>query len=78
MKKLEKWFYEFKYGHPRLITEEVDIILDVRGDDDLSSLDDSTIKDIIQIRVLRMYKERFPNAKKYSWSFLLKSINIKK
>jgi len=65
--QLKRWFYEFKHGHPFLLGEEVAIIVNTRlNDKNVSWMNDKQIKELIKIRVKTMYKNKFPNAKRWS------------
>jgi hypothetical protein len=64
--KFKTWFYEWKNGHPFLLHEEVDIICDTRFDEKYKWMNDNDIKKLIEIRVREMYKEKYPNAKRWS------------
>lgn len=66
--QFKDWFYEFKHGHPFLLEEEVDIICETRDDarDKYIWMDDTQIKKLVKIRVDKMYKKRFPNAKRWT------------
>ena len=68
IEKIEKWAYEFKHGHPFLLSEEVDIICDTRADEKYKWMDDYLIQKLIKVRVREMYKKKYPNAKRYSLS----------
>jgi hypothetical protein len=67
MKKetLEKWFYEFRHGHPFLLREESDIITETRFDGKYKWMNDTQIQELVKIRVREMYKKKFPNAKRW-------------
>lgn len=68
IQQFKKWFYEFNHGHPFLLSEEVEIIIQTRLNDKASQwMTDSQIKELVNIRIKRMYKTKFPNAKR--WSF---------
>ena len=65
--QLKRWFYEFKHGHPFLLSEEADIIVETRLNDRVYKfMNDSEIQNIVKIRVKAMYKNKFPKAKKWS------------
>ncbi len=67
MNKLSKWFYEFKHGHPFLLTEETDIILDTRlNDPKCEWMNDHQIQKIIDLKIKAMYRKKFPKAKKWT------------
>jgi len=67
-KELERWWFEFKNGHPFLLDEEADIIIKTRLNDKLSVfMSDSQIKKLVKTRIKAMYNSKFPNAKR--WSF---------
>jgi len=62
--KIGKWFYEFVNGHPFLLEEEVDIIIETRlHDRENKWMNDDQIQELVRIRVKAMYKRKFPNAK---------------
>jgi len=66
--ELERWWFEFKNGHPFLLDEEADIIIKTRLNDSINAfMNDSQIKKLVKTRIKAMYKRKFPNAKK--WSF---------
>lgn len=66
-RKLKKWFYEFKHGHPFLLSEEADIIVETRLNDRMYKfMNDYEIQKIVKIRVKAMYKNKFPKAKQWS------------
>lgn len=65
MKKFENWFYEFVHGHPFLVKEEADIICDTRFDDRYKWMNDEQIKELVRIRIGKMYKEKFPGARRF-------------
>lgn len=64
--RFKEWFYEWKHGHPRLLTEEVDIICKTREEPRLKHLNDREIQTVIQIRISDMYERKYPNAKRWS------------
>jgi hypothetical protein len=73
-KQLKRWFYEFRYGHPFLISEEAEIIIKTRIHDRQNHwMHDEEIKTLVKLRVKEMYAQKFPNAK--SWSFPLFNVN---
>lgn len=62
---VKKWLYEFWYGHPFLLEEEVEIIVQTRlYDRQYRWMNDIQIQELIKIRVREMYKKKFPNAKR--------------
>jgi hypothetical protein len=63
---VDSWYYEFKNGHPFLLFEETDIILETREDDKYRWMNDHDIKEIIKLKVKSMYNRKFPNAKRWS------------
>ena len=65
-KKLKDWFYEFRHGHPFLLSEEADIICETRFDEKYKWMNDSQIQELVKIRVKAMYESKFPNAKRWS------------
>jgi hypothetical protein len=67
--KFKTWFYEWKNGHPFLLDEEVNIICDTRFDEKYKWMNDNDIKKLIEIRVKEMYKEKYPNAKRWSLAY---------
>lgn len=66
LSKFRKWFYEFKYGHPFLLKEEVDIICKTREELNFKHLNDHEIQILIAVRINEMYNNKFPNAKRWS------------
>jgi len=64
---LKRWFYEFKNGHPFLLNEEVDIICETRIDLRYLWMNDTQIQKLIKLRVEKMYRDKYPNSKK--WTF---------
>jgi hypothetical protein len=65
--QLKRWFYEFQHGHPFLLKEEADIIIETRLNDKASQwMNDEQIKELVKLRVKAMYKKKFPNAKRWS------------
>ncbi len=65
--QLKRWFYEFKHGHPFLLSEEAEIIVQTRLNDKASQwMNDEQIKELVKLRVKAMYKEKFPNTKRWS------------
>jgi hypothetical protein len=65
--RFREWLYEFQHGHPFLLAEEADIIVETRLNDKVSKwMDDKQIQKLIKRRVSAMYKKRFPNAKRWS------------
>ena len=64
--KLKDRVFEWKNGHPFLLHEEVIIICDTRFDEKYKWMDDRAIQKLINIRIKAMYKEKFPNAKRWS------------
>lgn len=69
LEKFKKWFYEWNTGHPFLLNEEVDIICNTRFDEHYTWMNDSEIQKLIKIKVNKMYKEKYPNAKRCSLNF---------
>jgi hypothetical protein len=66
-KQLKRWFYEFQHGHPFLLSEEVDIIVETRLNDKANKwMNDEQIKKLVKLRVKEMYNNKFPNAKRWS------------
>jgi hypothetical protein len=63
MKSFKQWFYEFKHGHPFLLSKEVDIICQTRSDEEYLWMTDLQIQRLIKNRITIMYKNKFPNAK---------------
>lgn len=49
--------YEFFYGHPFLLNEEVKIICETRSDLKLKHFNDCQIQELIKYRIKKMYKE---------------------
>ena len=65
--QLKRWFYEFQHGHPFLLEEEADIIVETRLNDRASKwMNDTQIQELVKLRVKAMYKKKFPNAKRWS------------
>jgi hypothetical protein len=65
--RLKEWFYYFQNGHPFLLAEEVDIIIDTRLNDKTSMwMNDTQIQKLVQLRTNSMYKKKYPNAKRWS------------
>lgn len=64
-KQFYDWFFEFKNGHKRNLKKECDIIVRFRSNKYFKSMSDDMIKRIIKKRIKSMYKEQFPNAKKW-------------
>ena len=65
--QLKRWFYEFQHGHPFLLSEEANIIIETRLNDKASQwMNDEQIKELVKLRVKAMYKKKFPNAKRWS------------
>ncbi len=71
MEKLKSWLYQFRYGHPFLLDEEVNIICETRFDEKYKWMNDRQIQELVKIRVKAMYKNKFPNAKPFSFNPLL-------
>lgn len=65
MKKFNTWWYEFSHGHPFLLKEEVDIILKTRSEEKYKWMNDTQIQELVRIRVRQMYRNKFPDAKKW-------------
>ncbi len=66
-RRLKEWFYYFQHGHPFLLKEEVDIIVETRLNDKVSKwMNDSQIQELVKLRVKAMYKKKYPNAKRWS------------
>ena len=70
--KIKKWIYEFSHGHPFLLSEEADIICDTRFDEKYKWMNDTQIQELVKIRVKAMYKRKFPNAKRFSFTKIKK------
>jgi hypothetical protein len=65
--QFRKWLYEFQHGHPFLLDEEATIIVSTRlSDKGALYLNDEQIQNLIKLRVKKMYKSKFPNAKRWS------------
>lgn len=64
--KFKDWFYEFRHGHPFLLSEEADIICETRFDEKYKWMSDVLIQGLVKMRVKEMYKKRYPNAKRWS------------
>jgi len=69
-RQLKEWFYYFKNGHQFLLNEEVDIICKTRAKEKYKWLNDAQIKKLISLRIKEMYKNKYPNAKRWSLSLL--------
>ncbi len=68
--RLKEWFYLFKNGHPFLMKEEADIIVETRLNDITSKwMNDSQIQELVKLRVKAMYKNKYPNAKRWSLAY---------
>jgi len=65
--KLQTWWYEFRYGHPFLLDEEVDIILETREAKSTKWMNDDEIQKLVKIKVREMYKKKFPHAKQFKY-----------
>lgn len=63
---LKRWFYEFRHGHPFLLSEESDIICETRAQEEFKWMNDMQIQRLIERRVKRMYREKYPNARAWS------------
>ena len=64
--RLKEWFYLLKNGHQFLLKEEADIIVETRLDDRASKwMNDSQIQELVKLRVIAMYKNKYPNAKRW-------------
>ena len=63
--KIKTWFYELWNGHPRLLSEEVDIICETRFDEKYKWMNDWQIQRLVEVRIKEMYKKKFPNAKRW-------------
>lgn len=64
-KSIKNRLYEFRHGHPFLLKEEVDIILETRFDEKYKWMNDQQIQALVKIKVKAMYKNKFPNAKRW-------------
>jgi len=64
-KQFYDWFFEFKNGHKRNLEKECDIIVKLRSNKHCQWMSDNTIKKLIKNHIKSMYKEQFPNAKKW-------------
>lgn len=57
---VKNWLYEFWHGHPFLLEEETEIIVQTRlYDMQYQWMNDIQIQDLIKIRVKEMYKKKF-------------------
>jgi len=66
-RQLKRWLYEFKNGHPFLLLEETDIIIEIRLNYRARKwMYDSQIKELVKLRIKKMYKKKFPNSKRWS------------
>jgi hypothetical protein len=75
--KIKSWFYEFQHGHPFLLDEEVDIIVETRLNDKANRwMNDEQIKKLVKFRVKDMYRKKFPNAKRWSLSIFMRIFKI--
>ena len=73
LERLARRLYEFKHGHPFLLEEEVEIILDTRlGDTSNRWMNDRQVQKLVNVRVEEMYKRKFPDARRWS----LKNLNL--
>jgi hypothetical protein len=70
--RFKTWLYEWKNGHPFLLSEEADIICDTRSDKKYKWMYDDEIQEFIKIRIKAMYKEKYPNAKQWSLAYFKK------
>lgn len=74
----DKWFYEFKHGHPFLLDEEATIIVSTRLSDKSSLwMNDRQIQELVDFRIQAMYKKKFPNAKRWSLKKLFSTNRVK-
>ena len=65
--QLKRWFYEFYHGHPLLLKEEADIIVETRLNDSASKwMNDTQIQELVKIRVKAMYNKKYPDAKRWT------------
>ena len=65
--RLKEWFYLLRNGHPFLLKEEADIIVETRLNDKVSKwMNDSQIQELVKLKVKAMYKEKYPDAKRWS------------
>jgi len=65
--RLKEWFYLLQNGHPFLLKEEADIILETRLNDKASKwMNDIQIQVLVKMRVKAMYKKKYPDAKRWS------------
>lgn len=66
-RQMKRWFYEFKHGHPFLLSEESKIIIDSRLNDKSNKwMNDTQIQELVKLRIKEMYKKKFPNTKRWS------------
>lgn len=65
-RRLKEWFYYFQHGHEFLLKEEVDIICETRFDEKYKCMNEIQIQELIKLRVKAMYKNKYPNAKRWS------------
>ena len=73
LERLARRLYEFKHGHPFLLEEEVEIIVDTRlGDTSNRLMNDRQVQKLVKVRVEEMYKRKFPDARRWS----LKNLNL--
>lgn len=66
--RLKEWLYYLKNGHPFLLNDEVDIIYNSRFDNNYKWMTDIQIQKLVKIRVKEMYKNKYPDAKRWSLS----------
>lgn len=64
--RFKDWFFEWRNGHPFLLSEEVDIIIATRDEEKYKWMNDEQIQRLIRVRVKEMYKKRYPNAQRWS------------
>ena len=74
---MKNWFYEFRHEHPFLVSEEVDIICETRFDEKYQWMNDTQIQELVKIRVKAMYKNKFPNAKRWNFANFSSQRNLK-
>ena len=66
-RQFKRWFYEFYHGHPFLLKEEADIIVETRLNDRANQwMNDVQIQELVKIRVKAMYKKKYPDAKRWT------------
>lgn len=70
-KEIKTWWYEFKNGHPFLLSKEVDIIITIRSEERCMWMNDTQIQQLVKRKVSNMYRNKYPNAKQFDFKKLL-------